>query len=787
MEGVRSGHSRVLVLRGEAGVGKTALLGYVASAAKGFRIARAVGVQSEMELPFAGLHALCAPILDRLRRLPGPQRDALSTAFGLSAGPPPDRFLVGLAVLSLLADAAEEQPLVCIVDDAQWLDQVSAQTLAFVGRRLLAERVGLVFGLRETGNEHALDGLPELRIEGLGADDARRLLDATIPGPLDERVRDRILGEAGGNPLALLELPHGLNPVAVAGGFGLPGGEPLTSRLEQGFVRRLEPLPAETRQLVLVAAAEPVGDVALLWRAAELLGIGRDAAGPAQAAGLVEIGTRVRFRHPLVRSAAYRAAHAPERRDVHRALADATDAQVDPDRRAWHLAHAAAGFDEEVAGELERSAGRAQARGGIAAAAAFLERAAELTPDPRRQGARALSAAQAMLDAGAAEAAEGMLTMAELTPLDEHRRARSERLRAEIAFARRRGTEAPALLLNAARRLEPVDAAMARETHLETLSAAIFAGRLGGQPGIRDAAEAARAAPPAAQPPREIDLLLDGLATRFTEGYPAGVAPLRDALAAFRSADDVRWLWLACRLAQDLWDDELWYELATRALRVARETGALRVLPIAATFRAALHICMGQFGAAASLIEEAAAISQATGIAPLKYGTLMLAAWRGDDAVGFELIEAGKRAATQAGDGAGLGAIEWAAALLYNSRGRYAEALAAAERACEHDDVVVFAWALVELIEAGVRSGAKDATSGALDRLSERTQACGTDWALGMEAYSRALLTDTRAGRAALPRGRRATRAQPCRGSPRPRAARVRRMAASRAPARRRT
>ena len=425
VRGVVAGQSAVLVLRGEAGVGKTALLGYLSSAAKGCRVARAAGVQSEMELAFAGLHALCVPMLDRLGRLPGPQQDALSTAFGLSAGPPPDRFLVGLAVLSLLADAAEEQPLICIIDDAQWLDRVSAQTLAFVARRLLAERVGLVFGLRETGEESALDGLPALVIEGLAADDARQLLESTIPGPLDARVQDRILSEAGGNPLALLELPRGLEPIAVAGGFGLPGEPSLSSRLEQGFARRLEPLPAETRRLVLLAAAEPVGDVTLLWRAAERLGIGLDAAEPAQAAGLVEIGTRVRFRHPLVRSAAYRAASAPERRDVHAALADATDAQLDPDRRAWHRAHAAARLDEDVAGELERSAGRAEARGGVAAAAAFLARAAELTPDPRRRGARALAAAQAKLDAGAAEAAEAMLAVAELTPLDEHQRARA--------------------------------------------------------------------------------------------------------------------------------------------------------------------------------------------------------------------------------------------------------------------------------------------------------------------------------------------------------------------------
>src|SRR5579872_4824637 len=291
---MRAGHSRVLVLRGEAGIGKTALLEYLSAAAEGCRIARAAGVESEMELAFAGLHALCAPMLGRLGHIPAPQRDALKTAFGMSAGPPPDRFLVGLAVLSLLVDAAEEQALVCIVDDAQWLDRVSVQTLAFVARRLLAERVGLVFGLRESGGEHQLEGLPELVIEGLAAADARRLLDLTIPGPLDARVRNRILGEAGGNPLALLELPPGRKPIAVAGGFGLPGELPLSSRIEEGFVRQLTPLPAQTRRLLLLAAAEPVGDVPLLWRGAERLDIEPDAAGAAEEAGLVEIAASVR-------------------------------------------------------------------------------------------------------------------------------------------------------------------------------------------------------------------------------------------------------------------------------------------------------------------------------------------------------------------------------------------------------------------------------------------------------------------------------------------------------------
>src|SRR4051795_8636603 len=744
---VRAGQSAVLVIRGEAGVGKSALLTYLIERASGCRIARAAGVESEMELPFAGLHQLCAPMLDRVDRLPAPQRDALATAFGLSAGDPPDRFLVGLAVLSLLSEVAEEQPLVCVLDDAHWQDRASAQTLAFVARRLLAEAVGFVFAVREPSPTQDLAGLPELFVAGLDEADASTLLHSAIAGRLDERVTDRIVAESRGNPLALLELPRGLTPAELAGGFGSLDVVPLANRIEQSFLRQLGSVPDETRRLLLTAAAEPLGDVTLLWRAAGRLGLGINPAAPARSEGLIELGARVRFRHPLLRSATYRSATVAERQEIHQALAEATDPDTDPDRRAWHRAQAASGPDEAVAAELERSADRAQARGGAAPAAAFLARAAELTPEPAERGRRSVAAAQAKFDAGASDAALELRATAELAPLDELQRARLERLRAEIVFARTRGSDAPALLLDAARRLEPVDAAMARETHLEAMAAAMFAGRLGDEPGVRETAEAAHAAPAAPQPPRAIDLLVDGLATRFTEGYAAGVPPIRTALRAFRSvegltASDVRWLWLACRLAQDLWDDELWDELATRALRVARETGALRVLPTAATYRACLHVHAGAFGAASSLIAETDAIVDATGLAPLNLASLMLAAWRGNEAEVLGVLERGLHLATARGEGMALGVAGWATALLYNGHGRYAEALAAAQRACEYEDVGAFGWALVELIEAGVRSGATDAASTALDRLSERTQASGTDWALGIEAGSRALLSD---------------------------------------------
>ncbi len=740
--GVRAGQSRVLVLRGEAGVGKTALLRHLSEAAEGCRIARVAGVESEMELPFSGLHALCAQMLGRLPHLPSPQRDALSTAFGQNTGPPPDRFLVGLAVLSLLADAAEEQPLVCIVDDAQWLDRVSAQTLAFAARRLLAERLGLVFALRESGDEHVLGGLPELVVEGLGADEAQLLLDATIPGPLDERVKARILAETRGNPLALIELPRGSTPAELAGGFGLPEARPLAGRIEHTFRQRVQTLPRDTQLLLLMAAAEPLGDLSLLWRAAESLGIGGEAGRAAEAAGLIELGLRVRFLHPLVRSAVYRAADPGDRRDVHRALAEATDPVLDPDRRAWHRAHATATPDEAVAAEMARSAERAQSRGGLAAAAAFLQRAAELTPDPAVRVERSLAAAQAKLDVADAASASDLLAAAELGPVDELQRARLERLGAQIAFASRRGRDAPPLLLEAARRLDPLDATMARETYLEAIASAMYAGRLGTGPDEREVAEAARASN-RVHAPGAAEALLDALATRFTAGYAASAAPLSQALRAFGEPDsggeDRRWLWLACRLAQDLWDDELWHVLATRGVRLARDTGALSLLPVMANYLAAFNVHSGAFATAAALIDEVEAITEATGLPPLKYAACMLAAWRGDHAQ--PLFDDAWRNGMERGEGAGVGLYWWLTALLHNAHSRYGEALADARQACEHEDVMAYGWALVELIEAGVRGGRPNEAAAALDRLSERTRASGTEWALGIEARCRGLVS----------------------------------------------
>jgi DNA-binding CsgD family transcriptional regulator len=743
---VRAGESRVLVVRGDPGVGKTVLLDYLAGRARGCRVARATGVQSEMELAFAGLHQLCAPMADHLDRLPVPQRDALRTALGLAAGPAPDRFLVGLAVLTLLSEVSGDQPLICLIDDEQWLDQASEQTLGFVARRLAADPVALVFSARDPGTE--LAGQPELVIEGLRDDHARALLDSALAGPLDARVRDLIVAETRGNPLALLELPRGLTPAELAGGFGLLTAAPLTGRIEDSFARQLDALPAQTRRLLQLAAADPSGDWSLLWRAAGRLGIGVQAGAPAVEADLIEFGGRVRFRHPLARSAAYRSASLGERQQLHAALAEVTDPQHDPDRRAWHLAQAAPGHDEDVAAELERSAGRAQARGGVAAAAAFLERAALLTGDPARRAGRALAAAQVKVQAGASGAARNLLAIAETGPLSDLEQARMELVRARLASATSRDGEAPLLLLRAAERLERIDISLARATYLDAVAAAMFAGRLASPGGsIMDVARAAAAAPAPPHGPRPPDLLLDGLAVLYTQGYAAALPLLRQALAAADTGtaadEEPHWLWLACVVASHVWDDERWELLSRRYVTLARQLGALAELPLALDRRARPLLFAGELTAAAALLDETRTVEEATGSPPWPYGELSLAAFRGNEASAAALINSIMGAVTRRGEGYGITAAEWAKAVLSNGLGRPRDALTAAERATEyHGDMGFSKWALVELVEAAVRGGMTETAAGAYRRLTAMTGPAGTDWALGLEARSRALLSD---------------------------------------------
>jgi ATP/maltotriose-dependent transcriptional regulator MalT len=698
-----------------------------------------------MELAYAGLHQLCSPLLDPLERLPPPQRQALEIVFGLSSGAAPDRFFVGLAVLSLFSEAAEERPLLCVIDDAQWLDEASALTLAFVARRLLAEPVGIVFAARETGVE--LEHLPDLEVGGLPSADARALLDSAVQFMLDEQVRDRIIAETRGNPLALLELPRGCTATELAGGLGLLEEEALTGRIEEGFVRRLEALSDDAGRLLLLAAAEPVGDPLLLLRTSERLAIAVSEV-EAETDGLLRIGERVTFRHPLVRSAVYRSASVPERRAVHLALAESTDREADPDRRAWHLAMAAAGPDERVALELERSAGRAQARGGVASAAAFLQRAVALTGDPDRRADRALAAAEASLQAGLFEVAGGLLSTAEVGRLDELQHARLDMLRAEAAYSESRGSEAPGLLLRAAKTLDGLDPRLARETYLDAWSAALFAGSLASAGGLDLVSREALAAPRQAGEQHPSELLLDGLSLAFTDGRSTASPVLARAARSFAgegvtTEEVLRWGWLATAAAAMVWDYETCTAVATRGVVLARETGALTVLAVSVNVLAQAVALGGEFGIAGSLVAEADSVREATGTRVAPYGGLVLAGMRGRDSDAEALIAATIRHATAGGQGTAVQYAHWARSVLLNGLGRYQEALAAAQEASDDTpELFVSAWALSELIEAATRSEEPDLAAAALERLGEATCAADTDWARGVEARGRALLSE---------------------------------------------
>ena len=749
LQAARNGSGGVLVLHGEPGVGKTALLEYAVEASPAFRVARTIGVEGEMELPFAALQNLCSPFLELMQRLPQPQRDALAVAFGLSAGPSPNPFLVGLAVLGLLSETAEEQPLLGLIDDTQWLDRASARSLAFVARRLLAERIALVFAARTLGD--TTTGLPELDVTPLGHRDARALLESVLPAPLDDGVLERIVVETRGNPLALIELPRGLTPSQLAGGFGLPAAVPLSASIEESFTRRLARLPHDARRLLLVAASDPVGDPALVWRAAERLGITEKAAETVQAEDLLTLTPRVVFRHPLVRSAVYGAAGLKERREIHRALAEATDPETDPDRRAWHRAQAEPAPDEEVAAELERSAARAQARGGFAAAAAFLERAAAMTPDAEHRTRRALAAARTKFQAGAVDDTLRLLATAETGGLSELQRAQVDLLRAETVFVVTRGRDAPPLLVEAARRLSGLDPTLARETYLEALSAAMFAGRLAGPgAGVLEVAQAARAAPAPPHAPRAPDVLLDGLTTLFSESYEAAVPVLRQAHRAFdaarmSAAEQLRWKWLATVSSIHLWDDTRWELIADGHVQLARQTGALGELPLALTQRVYVHLFAGELTAAASLVEEIRTATEASDTLVAPYGAVGLLVLRGHQAEASYLIEHSRAELTQRGEGVGLSMLDWAEAVLFNGLGRYEDARAVALRATEHPHALAASnWGMVELIEAAARAGTPDLAHDALRRLVDTTAASGTDWALGIAARSRALLLDGR-------------------------------------------
>jgi DNA-binding CsgD family transcriptional regulator/tetratricopeptide (TPR) repeat protein len=746
----REGRSGVVVLRGAAGIGKTSLLQHVLARASGFRAIRISGCESEMELAYAGLHQLCAPLLGRLDHLPAPQQRALRVALGLADGDPPDRLVVGLAVLTLLSEASSERPTICVIDDAQWVDAASLQALSFVARRILADPIVMIFAACKRREDQIISGLPELQLRGLSDHDARTLLAATLPGRLNEQVRENIIAEAGGNPLALLELHRVLSPAELAGGFGLAQASELTTRLERGFGKWLTGLSADTKTLLLIAAADPMGEPRWVASAAERLGIPECAVETDEAAEFVSVGSQVRFRHPLIRSAVYRSSPISERRRVHQALAEVVDGPAADEHRAWHLGHAASAPDEDIAAQLERSAEHARNRSGVAAAAAFLEFAVDLTPEPERRARRALAAAQAKLHAGAPEAATKLLMGAQHATDDELLSAKIDLLRAKSAFAASRGGEATSMLLATAKRLDDLDPKLARETYFEALTAAVLAGRLanGLGTGAMAVAAAARHAPAVVGSNRVVDLLLDGLVVRLTDGYVAGAPLLKRAIQEFLRQDaagtiEPRWYDMATRVTLDLFDHDAFERISARQLELLRNAGTLALLPVGLGTRAAADVFHGRFSDAAAHLSEAEAITTAIEGPLLRRSDPLLVAYRGQEQRCREIVQATTDGgAIEHGQGFSIAAGLFAVAVLHNGLGQYAEALKACQAAVQYDDLAVAGYALAETVEAATRCGDLPTATDAAGRLVERADASGMDTAIGIAARSRAVVTD---------------------------------------------
>ena len=735
LEAVREGGSGAVFVHGEPGVGKTALLERLIAAAPEFQLIRAAGVEGEVDLPYAGLQQLCLPLAGGIGALPEPQRDALLDAFGLSSGEAKNRYVVGLAVLSLMSEAAAARPLLCLVDDAQWLDTQTTQALAFVGRRLGADSTALVIA----GREHLEDlgGLAAMHLRGLGTSHARALLDSVVVGRLDGPIRERFLAETHGNPLVLIELPRTLTPAEAATGAVRSPGDSLSTRIEDSFRRRLDPLPEDSRSLLLLAAAEPVGDPLLLLGAAAQLGLGIEAADAAEEAGLLEIHERASFPHPLARSAVYKSAAPRERRAAHAALAAATDSEVDPDRKAWHRAHAATAPDEDVASELERTAARAKSRGGLSAAGAFLERAATLTPDAGRRAQRTILAAAVMYEAGGYDTVDNLLRAIDTSQLDELSAARVERLRAGVSISTE-GPEKDQLLrfFAAAERLRRVDPSLGYAALLEERRFFDFADRetLAAVGEALEASSSSASGEPA-------ELVLRGRARLVRHGFPAGTDLLRQAFVALREKphlkeSDLPLLMASLATAVALWDLEGWKLLSGRAVQLARDSGALRRLPEALGHWYGANLWSGDFEVAAAALAEAETVQEATNASRIQTGAAWLDAWRLPEPQALERIALIERSRAEI-----LYSCDCARAVAYNGAGRYEAAFEVAQRSGEEHPSGSYGHALVELVDAAMHCGQLEPASVALEQFAERTQLGGTDWGLGLEARSRALVS----------------------------------------------
>ncbi|MYW90776.1 AAA family ATPase [Amycolatopsis rubida] len=738
------GEGGALLVLGGAGAGKSVFVNAAVDGLDDWLVLRATGTEFESDIPYAGVHQLCAPVLDRRADLPEPQRRALEAVFGLSAGPgsaaPVDVMLAGLAVLGLLADAAGDRPVCCVVDDSQWLDSASMQVLTFVARRIAAEPVAALFVAREAGSVPGLARLPQLSLPRLGDPAAAALLRATARAGLDEEIVERIVAEADGNPLALVEFARDAGPLGLGAAEHAGPRDDVVELLVERYVGRLDRLPRSARSVVELAAAEPVGDVGLLRRAATGLGLDAADLAVAEDAGLVVLGPRLRFRHPLVRSAAYGGTSPATRRVVHAALAEATDAGSDPDRRAWHRAHAVVDVDEDVAAELEASADRAVVRGGHAAAAAMLQRAAHITPETRRRTQRLLLAARGMLRAGELAAARDLIEQAERRTTDPADRAQVRLLRASSEYLTARSTEAAAALTEAA---DDLDVDAARETYLEAFSSSMIFERRPGR--LRGLARSMRARAPDREPPRPVDLLLDAELDQILLPVGQVIPAMRRAVAAFAEAAAAEttspwWLDFACMMALDLCDSEAMSALSSRQVELARRQGAVPVLAQALRMHAIAQAALGRFDAAEAAVEEGLAIDEATGVISLGYAELILFAWRGDS-VRYDELRAMLGRRTGRSD---LLNEPYATAVVRNGLGDYEAAIEACEVALEQRSVGNHTlWQIDhEFVEAAARAGRPEAATGSLDRLAAIAAACPTPWAVGAHLLARALLDD---------------------------------------------
>jgi DNA-binding CsgD family transcriptional regulator len=714
-------------------------------------VLRLAGIESESEFGYAALHRLLSPSLAAADGLPARQRDALESCFGVVGNAPADRFVVGLAALSLLAAVAARQPLLCIVDDAQWLDRESLDTLAFVGRRLHADGIALLFAVRRTSTSQGppFDGLPVVGIEGLREDAALALLARVAQRSIDAEVARRLIAETNGCPLAVIELTAELGPEQLAGGDVLQTPLTISSRLENHFLRQVRALPDETQTFLLIAAADSSGEPALVWRAAMMLELSPAAADPAVSAEIIAVAPRISFRHPLIRSAVIGGSAAPQRAKVHRTLAALCEGDGNADARAWHLAAAATGTDESVASELEDRGAHARASGRYATEAAFYSRAAALTPSPDRRAERLLAAAQAHVTAGAHQAAAAALADARPHLASRVLEANAQRLDAAL-HSYSLPNDMPARLLTTARALEEFDVRLARDTYAEALEAVLVSGQLTNEIAMADVGRAALDAPRLDSDPTFADFMIDAFGTRLAIGHVEAAPMMRRAIdlhvhGASRAAGIVRSATLGNIAAADVWDADGFGAIAHRLEPIERDHGALDPLRITLGALGHFEMWQGNFALADDYHSEATEIAGILGADRRPWDLLKveLLAWQGREEEtrrAVDILTGSLMRAAGAGVTVNLGRLSLG--LLELALQNYADAFDALWPLFEDDVPPQGSQCLAEIVEAAVGCGRSSHARAAFERLDERARASESIWARGLRERSAALLAD---------------------------------------------